>query len=196
MPEKGILTRTFARDQVPDCPGFTRAKSKLPSWDKYFNGTVTLYRKADLELINKKKWSSNQLDLCCFSGKWWKQKQTNIRILLESWKAGEHECDVVVTLGTIFKSLKETDRIELHRRFETIQTTAVIKLARIIIRVLKTWRDLLTLRLQWKTTGWRWSENLARNTTTSTTTTRNNKQISVRQPDQVIVKKNYREPVE
>ena len=37
MLEKGILTRTYsAMDQVPDCPDFTRAKNKLPSWDKYF----------------------------------------------------------------------------------------------------------------------------------------------------------------
>ena len=37
MPEEGILTGTyFARDQVPDCPDFTRAKNKLPSWDEYF----------------------------------------------------------------------------------------------------------------------------------------------------------------
>ena len=36
MPEKGLLTRTyFVRDQVLDCPNFTRAKNKLPSWDKY-----------------------------------------------------------------------------------------------------------------------------------------------------------------
>ena len=36
-PKKRILTRTyFARDQVPDCLNFTRAKNKLPSWDKYF----------------------------------------------------------------------------------------------------------------------------------------------------------------
>ena len=37
MPEKGLLSRIyFARDQVPDCPDFTRAKNKLLSWDKYF----------------------------------------------------------------------------------------------------------------------------------------------------------------
>ena len=35
VPEEGILTVTyFARDQVPDCPDFTRAKNKLPFWDK------------------------------------------------------------------------------------------------------------------------------------------------------------------
>ena len=37
MPKKGILTGTyFPRDQVSGCPVFTRAKNKLPSWDKYF----------------------------------------------------------------------------------------------------------------------------------------------------------------
>ena len=37
MPEKGLLTGTYsARDQVPDSPDFTRAKNKLPFWDKYF----------------------------------------------------------------------------------------------------------------------------------------------------------------
>ena len=36
MPEKGLSTRIdSARDQVPDCLDFTRAKNKLPSWDKY-----------------------------------------------------------------------------------------------------------------------------------------------------------------
>ena len=37
MPKKGLLTRTYsARDQVPDCTVFPRAKNKLPFWDKYF----------------------------------------------------------------------------------------------------------------------------------------------------------------
>ena len=43
MPEEGILTGTyFTRDQVPDCPDFTRAKNKLLSWDKYFMPRHTL----------------------------------------------------------------------------------------------------------------------------------------------------------
>ena len=42
MPEKGLLTRTyFARDQVPDCPDFTRAKNKLRP-GKNILGTVTI----------------------------------------------------------------------------------------------------------------------------------------------------------
>ena len=44
MPEKGLWIRTYsARDLVPGCPIFTRAKSKLPSWDKYFIGRVTVF---------------------------------------------------------------------------------------------------------------------------------------------------------
>ena len=40
MPEEGILTGTyFARDQVPDCPDFTCAKNKLPSWEIIFYAT-------------------------------------------------------------------------------------------------------------------------------------------------------------
>ena len=39
MPEKGLLTR----DQVPDCPDFTRAKNKLPFWDKYFKPHHNIY---------------------------------------------------------------------------------------------------------------------------------------------------------
>ena len=43
MPEKGLLTGTYSmRDQVPDCPVFTRAKNKLPSWDKYFKPRHTM----------------------------------------------------------------------------------------------------------------------------------------------------------
>ena len=45
MPEKGLLTRTYsARDQVPDYLDFTRAKNKLPFWDKYlFHVTIYIY---------------------------------------------------------------------------------------------------------------------------------------------------------
>ena len=36
---------------------------------------------------------------------------------------------------------------------ETIQTTALLRSARILRRVLETWGDLLSLELQWKTSG-------------------------------------------
>ena len=36
---------------------------------------------------------------------------------------------------------------------ETIQTTALLRTAKILRRILETWGDLLSLRLQWKTIG-------------------------------------------
>ena len=36
-------------------------------------------------------------------------------------------------------------------RVETIQTTALLRTAKILRRVLETWGDLLSLKLQWKT---------------------------------------------
>ena len=46
MPEEGILTGTyFARDQVPDCPNFTRAKNKLSYRHRHNTGTGWLGKK-------------------------------------------------------------------------------------------------------------------------------------------------------
>ena len=47
------------------------------------------------------------------------------------------------------KSRKEWIRIRGQE--ETIQTTALLKSAWILRRVMKTWADLLLLKLQWKT---------------------------------------------
>ena len=54
--------------------------------------------------------------------------------------------------GTITKGLlKGLEDLEVVRRVETIQTTALLKTARILRRVLETWGDLLSLKLQLKT---------------------------------------------
>ena len=58
---------------------------------------------------------------------------------------------VVGALGTITKGLlKDLEDLEIGRRIETIQTTALLRMARILRRVLETWGDLLSLKLQWK----------------------------------------------
>ena len=41
--------------------------------------------------------------------------------------------------------------LSLQGRVETIQTTALLRMARILRRVLETWWDLQPLKLQWKT---------------------------------------------
>ena len=54
--------------------------------------------------------------------------------------------------GTITKGLlKGLEDLEVGRRVETIQMTALLGTARILRRVLETWGDLLSLKLQWKT---------------------------------------------
>ena len=54
--------------------------------------------------------------------------------------------------GTMTEGLlKGLEDLKVGRRVETIQTTASLKTARILRRVLETWGDLLSLKLQWKT---------------------------------------------
>ena len=59
---------------------------------------------------------------------------------------------VISTLGTVTKELlKGLEDLEIRGRVETIQTTVLLRTARILRRILETWGDLLSLKLQWKT---------------------------------------------
>ena len=59
---------------------------------------------------------------------------------------------MIGALGTVTKGLlKGLEDLEVSGRVETIQTTALLRTARILKRVLETWGDLLSLKLQWKT---------------------------------------------
>ena len=59
---------------------------------------------------------------------------------------------VIGALGTVTKGLlKGLEDLEVGEQVETIQTTALMRMARILRRVLETWVDLLSLKLQWKT---------------------------------------------
>ena len=52
---------------------------------------------------------------------------------------------VIGALGTITKGLlKSLEDLEIGERTETIQTTALLRTARILRRVLETWVDLLS----------------------------------------------------
>ena len=58
---------------------------------------------------------------------------------------------VIGAFGTITKGLlKGLEDLEVGGRVETIQTPALLRTARILRRVLETWGDLLSLKLQWK----------------------------------------------
>ena len=58
---------------------------------------------------------------------------------------------VIGALGTVTKGLlKDLEDLEVNGRVETIQTTSLLRTARISWRVLETWGDLLCLKPQWK----------------------------------------------
>ena len=59
---------------------------------------------------------------------------------------------VIGAFGTVTKGLlKGREDLEVGRRVETIQTTTLLRTARIGRRVPETWGDLLSLKLPWNT---------------------------------------------
>ena len=91
--------------------------------------------------INLKEWEKKDkyLDLARELKKLWNMKITIVPL-------------VIGALGTITKRLlKGLEDLEVGGRVETIQMTALLGTARILRRVLETWGDLLSFRLQWKT---------------------------------------------
>ena len=79
------------------------------------------------------------LDLARELKKLWNMKVTIIAI-------------VIGAFGTVTKGLlKGLEDLEVGGWEETIQTIALLRTARILRRVLETWGDLLSLKLQWKT---------------------------------------------
>ena len=60
---------------------------------------------------------------------------------------------VIGTFGTVTKRLlKGLEDLDVGGRVETIQTSTLLRTARILGRVLETWGDLLSIKLQWKST--------------------------------------------
>ena len=89
--------------------------------------------------MKERKKKDKYLDLARELKKMWNMKVTIIPI-------------VIGAFGTVTKELlKGLEDLEDGGRVETIQTTALLRTARILRRVLVTWGDLLSLKLQWKT---------------------------------------------
>ena len=58
---------------------------------------------------------------------------------------------VIGVFGTVSKwLLKGLEELDVGRRVKTIQTITLLGTARILGRILETWGDLLSLKLQWK----------------------------------------------
>ena len=59
---------------------------------------------------------------------------------------------VIDALGTMLKILlKVLEDLKISGQVQTTQTTASLRSAKKLRKVLKTWGDLLSLKLQWKT---------------------------------------------
>ena len=98
--------------------------------------------------IKENKRRGMYLDFARDMKKLWKMKVTVIPIVIGALG--------MITNGLV-RGLKE---LENGGQAKTIQTIALLRLARIRRRVLKTWRNLLSLRLQWKIISKLWYEKL------------------------------------
>ena len=127
-------------------------------------------RRPDLIIINKKKGTCKIVDFAVPADHKIKLKEREkkdkylylARELKKLWNMQVTIIPIVIgAFGTITKGLlKGLEDLEVGGLMETIQTTGLLRTARILRRALETWGDLLSLRLQWKTIGECWCEKL------------------------------------
>ena len=120
-------------------------------------------RRPDLIIINKKKRTYKIVDFAVPADHRIKLKECEkkdkyldlARELKKLWNMQVTVTPIVIgAFGTVTKGLqKGLEDLEVGGRMETIQTTALLRTARILRRVQETWRDLLSHRLRWKTIG-------------------------------------------
>ena len=89
--------------------------------------------------INESEKSYKLLELAWELGKLGNMRVTVIQILIAMLQMVSKDSE---------NGLEELD---IRRQFKIIKTTALLASTRILRRVLDTWGDLLSLRLQWKT---------------------------------------------
>ena len=118
-------------------------------------------RRPDLIIINKKKRTYKIIDFAVSADNRIKLKECEkkdkyldlARELKKLWNMKVTIILIVIgAFGTVTKGLlKGLEDMEVDGRVETIQTTTLLRTARILRRVLEIWGDLLSLKLQWKT---------------------------------------------
>ena len=121
-------------------------------------------RRPDLIIINKKKKkreSENIFDFAVPADHGINLKESEkkdkyldfAREIIKLWNMKVTIVPIVIgALGTVTKGLlKGLEDLEIGGWVVTIQMTALVRKARILRRVLETWGDLLSLKLQWRT---------------------------------------------
>ena len=120
-------------------------KEKKKRICKIVNFAVPADHRIKLKECEKK---NKYLDLARELKKFWNMKVTIVPI-------------VIGTFGTVTKGLlKGLEDFEVGGQVEIIRMTALLRTARILRRVLQTWGDLLSLKLQWKINRRYWCEKL------------------------------------
>ena len=123
----GQTTRTYNNQQKQVCGGICR---------------IVNFAVLAVHIIKIKE-SKKKDKYCDLNWELKKKKLWNIKVTITPI--------VIGALGTIPEILlKRLEDLELTGRGETIQTTALLRSARISRRVQETWWDLLSLKLQWK----------------------------------------------
>ena len=117
-------------------------------------------RRPNLIIINKKKRTCKIVDFAVLADHRIKLKECEkkdkylnfTRELKKLWDMKVTIIPIVIgAFGTITKGLlKGLENLGVGRQVETIQTTTLLRMARILRRVLESWGDLLSLKLQWK----------------------------------------------
>ena len=131
-----IQTDHLLSARRPDLIIINNNKNKKKKTCKIVDFAVPADHRIKLRECEKR---DNYVDLARELKKLWNIKVTIIPI-------------VIGAFGTVTKGLlKALEDLEVGGREETILTTALLKTARILRRVLETWGDLLSLNLQWKT---------------------------------------------
>ena len=161
-------------------------------FDIYMDHLISA-RRPDLILIYKKKRTCKIVDFAIPANhriklKEWEKKDKYLDLAKELKKLWNMQVTIIPIVigafGTVTKGLlKGLEDLDVGRRVETIQTTTLLRTARILRRVLETWGDLLSLRFQWKTLMWKTlSIIIRRRTTTTTITTTTTPTMSVSWP--------------
>ena len=140
-PELGIVPPRKKNDQVNKKTKTKKITNEQTKPYRIVNFSVSADHRVKLKEGKKR---GKYLDLAWELKKLWNLNVTVISI-------------VIGVLGTITKGwVQELEALGKWGRVETIQTTALLRSARILRRVLETWEDLLSLKLQWKTISYCW----------------------------------------
>ena len=122
---------------------------------------LILARWLDLKIINKKERTCRIVDFAVLGDhkvelKEFEKKDKYFDLVMELKKLWNMKVTIIPieigALGTVIKGLvQELEDLDIRWRVETVQTTALLRLTRILRRVRENWGDLLTLKFQWKT---------------------------------------------